>query len=71
MHSHIIDVRANAVRDVEAISHCLGALPEVLLLVANEMFCASDDARALDTLNSLGYQDSRENRVGARRSIQY
>ena len=54
MQGGVVDVRANAITDGEAITSRFAALTKVLLLVANVMFAAGNDTRALDTLDSLG-----------------
>lgn len=54
MQSDVVDVCANAITDVETIANSFGALTKVLLLVADVMFGAGNDTRALDTLDTLG-----------------
>lgn len=64
MHRSIIDVRAKAVGDVEAVVARLGSLTEMLLLVANVVLGACHDALALDALNGLGHHDASQHRIG-------
>lgn len=57
MHRRVINPRANALGNIVAVTLRLGPLPEVLLLIANEMFCARDHPRTLDSLDCLGNQN--------------
>ena len=51
MHRLVVNVGADALRDVETISLRFGRLSEVLLFIANEVLGASHNTGVLDTLN--------------------
>jgi len=49
--------------DVVSISVRLGRLAEVLLLVTDEVLCASNDTSILDTVDVLSHSNTRQDRV--------
>ena len=54
MQGDIVDVRAQAVTDVEVEARGFGGLTKVLLFITDVVFATSNDPRALDALDSLG-----------------
>lgn len=64
VESCVVDVRAERLRDVKAVTQGLGRLPEILLLVADEMFRHRDDACILHPLDRFRYSHAAQVWIG-------
>lgn len=65
MDSFVINVGADRLGDIVAIALGFSHLAEVFLLVADQVFGASNDTRALNALDRWSNQGSRQVRIGA------
>ena len=54
MQSDVINIRTQAITDVEAKARGFGGLTKVLLFIADEVFGTGNYASALNALDSLG-----------------
>ena len=66
MHGFVIDIRALTLGNIVPIPCRFWRLPEMLLLIADEVLGASDDTRALNALDCFGDQDTGQDRIRAK-----
>ena len=63
VHRLVVNVRGSGLSDVETIINGFGRLPEVFLLISDEVFCACLHTGALNATDRVGKQFTSKVRV--------